>query len=35
MSIGHHISSNGIDRYVLMSLMAIITPGVPQRMATM
>lgn len=36
MSIGHHISSDGIDRYVLMPLMAIITPpGVPQRKAAM
>ena len=35
MSIGHHISSDGIDRYVLMHLMVIITPGVPQRMAAM
>ena len=26
MSIGHHISSDGIDRYVFMPLMAIITP---------
>lgn len=32
MSISHHISSDGIDRYVLMPLMAI---GVPQRMAAM
>lgn len=32
MSIGHHISSDGIDRYVLMPLMAI---GVPQIMAAM
>ena len=35
MSIGHHISSDGIDRYVFMPLIAIITPGVPQRMAAM
>lgn len=35
MSIGHHISSDGIDRYVFMPLMTIITPGVPQRMAAM
>lgn len=27
MSIGHHISSDGIDRYIFMPLMAIITPG--------
>ena len=29
MSIGHHISSDGIDRYIFMPLMAIIT--LPRR----
>lgn len=32
MSISHHISSDGIDRYIFMPLMAF---GVPQRMAAM
>ena len=35
MSIRHHISSDGIDRYIFMPLMAIITPGVAQRKAAM